>query len=86
MYVCWCVCSAEGKNGFDTEIKLGIVTRHCLSRGNEGTSERDGGKERKEKREGELNGGEAARKKGMQSVDDDKREGKRYFFRSCQRG
>ena len=51
VYVCWCVCSAEGKNGFDTEIKLGIVTRHCLSRGNEGTSERDGGKERKEKRE-----------------------------------
>lgn len=72
--------SAEGKNGFDTEIKPGIVTRHCLSRGNEGTSGRDGGKERKEKkREGELNGGEVARKKGMQSADDDKR-GKEIFF------
>lgn len=47
------VCSTEGKNGFDTEIKLGIVTRHCLSRGNEGTSGRDGGRERKEKRERE---------------------------------
>lgn len=47
------VCLAEGKNGFDTEIKLGIVTRHCLSRGNEGTSGRDGGRERKEKRERE---------------------------------
>lgn len=33
MYVCEClrVCSVEGKNGFDTEIKLGIVTRHCLA-------------------------------------------------------
>ncbi len=35
------------KNGFDTEIKLGIVTRHCLT----GTrDERERGRERERRR------------------------------------
>lgn len=29
--VCVFVCSVERKNGFDTEIRLCIVTRHCLT-------------------------------------------------------
>lgn len=82
------VCSTEGKNGFDTEIKLGIVTRHCLSRGNEGTSGRDGGRERKEKKRErgrvEWRGGSTEKKECRARTMT--REGKRYFFRSCQRG
>lgn len=41
------MCSAEGKNGFDTEIKLGIVTRHCLT----------GPRDEREETEAEMNGG-----------------------------
>lgn len=55
--VCVCVCSLKGKNCFDTEIKLCIVTRHCL------TGMRDGGDCREPGRitDRGMNG----RKKGM---------------------
>lgn len=44
-----CVCSAKRKNGFDTEIKLAIVTRHCLTgTRDEGVEERKGRKEGRE--------------------------------------
>lgn len=50
------MCSVEGKNGFDTEIKLCIVTRHCLT-GTRDEREREMDGRRGRKEEYEMNGG-----------------------------
>lgn len=42
-----CVCSAKRKKGFDTEIKLAIVTRHCLTGTRDERGREEEGGERK---------------------------------------